>query len=1049
MTDHTKTPSDENDLATQSLCSAAQLSSNHVLVNRFKIVAALGQGAQGNVYHAYDQLLEVDVAIKVIQNELQDFSHLTIIRNEVLLARQLQHKNIIPIFDVFEDQGLVFFTMEYIQGEPLIKRIGQPITQTEFELWTAQLISALKACETAQIKHGDIKPDNILIDHQNNLRLIDFGIGQNIHSSVQAVSGHQDFSAPEVLYGGQSGIQSELFSAGKTIQLMLASVKLTAWSLANRFWQAKQQKFANKLCHVNPLKRPTLNQASDFYHQQSSISLLNGLMLSGLAVALVLLVWGLIKFDWISNQEQALPADTLQISLLHDGKSPLVQNLIDLFELPLSTNPQLSVITSNSIQQSNLNLGLNPSTIAEDRVTLASLYNLQALIVLSVNNIQGDDFLMRASVYAMPANKSVLEISQSVNANQLEADLTEFAGRLFSQLEVRLAEQFDDSEVALFSSGLATLGQPTVQTGEQTLTPDFLAEQTPGYAGAWYQAALNAWQQGDVQAAQEHLSMLFELGTSSSYWRLQARLLQAEMNDDLSLAQQSIQQLTDGFPDRADLLAKQAEIHEWAGDYASAIADYQQALELLPNNAKHWFELARLKIISGDSQSAIENELTRALVIYRKNNDLAGEGLVLNAFGIAHLRRAEYDIAEKYLTDTLALYDRQNYPLERVKSLANLATVDSLNGQYAKAKTALEEALDILREVGDTARQAHVIDTLGILHEEQGLYNQALDYYKRALDLRSALGDDIEKALSMSNVAFMHFLIGDFSLADIYWQQAKALFDKNNEQSHLQRTIQNLAQLSLAKGDHLKASRFLTQVSGQLDTSQKQEVMINKLLYSYLNFAEGALSNALTNLEEARQLAKQTEDSRALTEVNLWHGEICLRIADLACLQANINQASTTIAENMTEHQALLSWLKYSSELFDSKINAIEPLDFVQNIIQANIPVMTEMKILLDIQERLNLSADSLSMQRLKQIVKPIYYQQYMHLLFLQSDDQAARQALHTQLLSHPKYWRNHLYYSVFDDQKSQLKLQQLQAEWFAKLNEQQAKRYQEQYFEF
>lgn len=1050
MTEHIQNPSDEFDLATQSLRSAAQLDNDLILVNRFKIIAPLGQGAQGNVYHAYDQLLEVEIAIKVVETSLQDHSQLTVIRNEVLIARQLQHKNIIHIFDVFEDQGLVFFTMEYIQGEPLIHRLGKAISKADFKRWTQQLFSALSACESAQIKHGDIKPDNILIDNNNDLHLIDFGIGQHLHSDAVQTSGHQDYSAPEVLYGGSSGSQSELFSAGKTIQLMLASVNLNHFSILDRLWMSKNHNFVKSLCHPNPLKRPKLAQVNDFYHTQTIPNARqNSIIFAGLCITISLLLWLVIKANIGANHEASLPTDTIQLGIIHDGKSGLLQSLVGIFEMPLQTNQRLSVVDSIAIQQSAGNLALKPALVPADRVDLASLFSLDALIVLSINNMQADDFLIRASVYAMPADISLLEHSRSINANQLDKDLSEFATSLFALLEQQLAKQFDQSETQLLVSGVAALATDKVQSQASALLPSQLKQFAPEYAGAWYQAAYQAWLQGDIETTQANLEGLFALSTESTFWRLQGRLLQAEMNDDLDLATQSIQKLTEGYPNRADLLAKRAEIHEWAGDYSKAIADYQLALDLRPNNAHFWFDLARLKIISGDSQSAIENELTRALVIFRKNKDVTGEGLVLNAFGVTHLRRAEYDIAEKYLKDALALFDPERFSLERIKSLANLATVDTLKGQYVEAKAALEEALALLEVEGDTTRQAHVIDTLGILHEEQGLYEQAHGYYKRGLDMRSVLGNSREKAQSMSNVAYMHFLIGDFSLADIYWQQAKTLFESNNEQSHLNRTLQNLAQLSLAKGDHLKAARYLTQVSQQLDASQKQELMINKLLYSFLNFADGALSSAIDNLTQAKVLAEETEDSRALTEIHLWHGEICLLIVDTVCLQQQIASAQQFIAESMSEQQVLLAWLQLSADLMIAESVSAEPFEFVQQLKQANIPVLTEMKILLDIQERWSLPLTSQSMQRLEHIVKPIYYQQYMHLLYLQAAQEEARAALHRQLLAHPKYWRNHIYYRVFDDPKSQDKQRQLNTEWLNQLTEEQAKLYREYYLEF
>ncbi|GAC35813.1 hypothetical protein GPSY_0171 [Paraglaciecola psychrophila 170] len=331
-------------------------------------------------------------------------------------------------------------------------------------------------------------------------------------------------------------------------------------------------------------------------------------------------------------------------------------------------------------------------------------------------------------------------------------------------------------------------------------------------------------------------------------------------------------------------------------------------------------------------------------------------------------------------------------------------------------------------------------------YEEQGLYSQALSYYKKGLDIRTTNGGDINQAQSISNVAYMHFLIGDYSLADIYWQQAKALFNTSNEKLHLQRTLQNIAQLSMAKGDHLTATRYLADVSYQLDASNKQELMINKLLYSFLNFADGALTHSLENLLNAELIAQQTDDSRALTEVYLWHGEICLRTADLRCLSTQIDLVKSTIAGSMVEQQALLNWLIFSYDVETSEILSSESVKFVENIKTANIPATTKMKILLDIQERLSLPINSPIMQLLEQIVKPVYYQAYMNLLFLKSSQDTALTALREQLIAHPKYWRNHIYYQAFDDEKAQLKQLELLQDWMLQLTEQQAKSYRELY---
>lgn len=1041
MTDHKQNPPESENLATQKLHSASYLANKSILAQRFTIISPLGSGAQASVYHAFDQLLETDVAIKVVETSLTDPARLNVIRNEVLIARQLQHPNIIRVHDVFEDAGLVFFTMELVDGVALIEKLQQPISQSDFELWSQQLLSALQACETCEVQHGDIKPDNILIDAKNNLILIDFGIGLG-QSVGHQTSGHQDFSAPEVLYAGKSSTHSEVFSAGKVLELMLASVDTNRPSILSKWWFAKQTKFIAKLSHSNPSKRPNLSDAVNFHHsarvdyQGVVIALLFGLIISVATVVLIRLN---------GPTQQVLPEKTIQLAIIHDGKSALLSNLAELIEMPLQAHPQLAITSNYQALNTATNLDLQPESKPQDRVNLSSALGLDAVIMLTISGIEANDFLIRASLRTMPADISLAELTRKVNANSLEADLTEFASLLFQQLQSQLTQQFSPSETEAM---LPSMGSLSGVNDNQKSVQEALTEYAPQYPGGWYKAAEKAWFEGDIQTAEESLASLFALDGSDRYWALRGRLLQAEIRDDLPLAQQAINQLTETYTQRPDLLAKRAEINEWADNIEQAIADYQLVLKLTPNDGNIWFQLARLKIISGQAQNAIENELTRALVTFRKNKDSVGVGLVLNAFGVAHLRLAEYEAAEQYFSDALRHRDPKALPIERATTLANLANVVAINGDFAKAKNALEEAVILLRDVGDVSQQAHILDTLGFLHEEQGLYFKALGYYKKGLDIRVSNNGSVEQAQSMSNVAFMHFLIGDFSLADIYWQQAKALFIKNNDQLHLQRTILNLAQLSLAKGDQLTATRYLLDVSAQLDPSQQQEMMINKLLLSYLNFSKGSLSTALDILTQAKQIAQQTDDNRALTELYLWHGEICLRTADWPCLTEQIGLAKGTISNTMIEQNALLNWLEFSRNTDTAGLLPSEPLEFLHTIKNANIPVLTEIKILLDIQERLKLPLSSQSMQRLEQIVKPIYYQQYMNLLYLKSSQQDAKEALLEQLISHPKYWRNHLYYRVFNDDKSQLKQQKLQLDWMNKLTEDQAEAYRERYLE-
>ncbi|GAC16143.1 protein kinase domain-containing protein [Aliiglaciecola lipolytica] len=1013
MTD--RTSHNSNDLDTQAFVAAPEIKEGRILAKRFKVLKSIGNGAQADVYLTYDELLETEIAIKVVESSAQDPQSLNSIRNEVLLARKLQHPNIIRIFDVYEDSGLIFFTMEFIEGEPLFKRITQPISKSLYQDWSIQLFNALIACQSAGIKHGDIKPDNIIIDSNNQLRLIDFGIGQ-IDGKQEQTSGHKEYSAPEVIHTGQSSPTSEAYSAGKVLDVMLKAVTFEKNNAMSAKWKRKQQSLIAKLTHPHPDSRPTLNLVIESLSENNSSYQVSK---KGLFIAIsIMTVVILLAVRIMLPDRPTLPNKVVQLAVVNDGTSELLSQLSQLLALPLQTEPKLALNSINHTQNAIENLSLQPSTNANDRVELATLLNLDAMILLNIANIDGNNFLVRASIFTYPEDFSLFEITQTVNANTLGQDLKEFSQKIQSQLFSYI---------------------------DNTSTP---SNENNSIAGNFFLSAESAFNNYDVENTEKNLESLFNLATKSQYWTLKGRLLQAELNEDLALAQQSIAKLVELYPNRADLLAKRADIYQWSDQNDLAINDYQAALTISPSNGQLWFELARLKIITGQTQSAISNELTKALVTFRQTGDKAGEGLVLNAFGVAHLRLSEYDAAQRYFQDSLAIRNAEDFPLDRANTLANFANTAAINGQFDIAKESLEEASLLLKKEGDIGEQAHVLDTLGFLHEEQGLYYDALKYYKAGLDLRVSQSSSIEQAESMSNVAYMHFLTGEFSLADIYWQQANSLFSKSNELSHLLRTWQNLAQLSLAKGDDLAARRYLQQVSQKIDSAHQQELMINNLLFSYYHFANANLQSAMDKIDEAKQIAMQTDDSRALTEIHLWQGEVCLRIVDTACLEEQLSYASEMISSTMLEQHAVLIWLQFALNVIKSDLAPSAPEQFLSQLDQVKIPAMTEMKILLDIQERLKLPLDSKIMTRLNEMVKPIFYQQYMDLLFIQAVDADSKRSLQQQLVSHPNYWRNHLYYTRLEGDQFQQKQQELQSEWLSQLNEQQADAYREHYLE-
>jgi tetratricopeptide (TPR) repeat protein/tRNA A-37 threonylcarbamoyl transferase component Bud32 len=154
--------------------------------SRYHIIKLLGIGGMGAVYQAWDAELSVAVALKVIRPEVSrdPVAAREIERRfkqELLLARQVTHKNVVRIFDLGEIDGIKYITMSYIQGTDLattLRQSGRLAVPTVVPL-ARQIVEGLKAAHEAGVVHRDLKPANIMVEGSDHAIVMDFGIARS------------------------------------------------------------------------------------------------------------------------------------------------------------------------------------------------------------------------------------------------------------------------------------------------------------------------------------------------------------------------------------------------------------------------------------------------------------------------------------------------------------------------------------------------------------------------------------------------------------------------------------------------------------------------------------------------------------------------------------------------------------------------------------------------------------------------------------------------------------------------------------------------------
>ncbi len=196
------------------------------LGNRYDVLELIGAGGMGTVYRARDRELDDLVALKVIRSELaNDDAIIERFRREVKLARRVTHRNVARTFELGHADGLMFCTMELVEGESLTRRLRRlpRLSTAEVVGIAGSLCEALTAAHAVDVIHRDIKPDNVLIAAGGRIVLADFGIA-SVRVDVRSdLSGTPAYMAPEQARGEPATPATDVYAVGVLLYEMLTN----------------------------------------------------------------------------------------------------------------------------------------------------------------------------------------------------------------------------------------------------------------------------------------------------------------------------------------------------------------------------------------------------------------------------------------------------------------------------------------------------------------------------------------------------------------------------------------------------------------------------------------------------------------------------------------------------------------------------------------------------------------------------------------------------------------------------------------------------------
>ncbi len=230
-------------------------------LSRYRIVEKLGSGGMGVVYQAHDEILGREVALKVLPpGLLQDAKSRKRFRNEAEALSKVRHPNVAVIYDFDSQDALDFIVMELIPGIALDQKIvNGPLPEEEVLRLGLQLAEGLSAAHDRGVIHRDLKPGNLRLDHDDRLKILDFGLAKSSASEgntetltePDAIQGTLPYMAPEQLLGEKADTRTDVYACGAVLYEMATGRRL--------FADGKKTRLVHAIVHKSPAPPRSLN----------------------------------------------------------------------------------------------------------------------------------------------------------------------------------------------------------------------------------------------------------------------------------------------------------------------------------------------------------------------------------------------------------------------------------------------------------------------------------------------------------------------------------------------------------------------------------------------------------------------------------------------------------------------------------------------------------------------------------------------------------------------------------------------------------------------
>jgi tetratricopeptide (TPR) repeat protein len=900
--------------------AATALKAGDVLGGRYEILELLGEGGMGAVYKARDRELERFVAIKVIRPELAvSLPILARFKQELLLAHQVTHKNVIRIYDLSEADNVKFITMEFIEGEDLrhVLQAKGKFSPAEATAVIRQVCLALEAAHGVGVIHRDLKPQNIMQDKQGRILVMDFGLARSVDSDgmtrTGALVGTMEYMSPEQAMGQALDQRSDIFALGLIFyELLTGKMPYKADSVVASLLKRTQERAAPVSSHDGAIPKqlstlvsrciePDVNLRYQNVSQiladldawrdgraAASIRFPTGAKpwgqavpwhwIGGIAAALVLVVVGfMLRGKLFGPKAHAGPAVSLAILPFRNasgdpGMDWLGPSIAEMLSTDVGQSAQLRTVSPNNMQQIFSDLRISPSTALDATAIRRVADSSKADRVVWGQYVKlGDQIRIDASLQDMKNDRTVPLRIDVPSDKEIPGAIDRLAESIRQKLALGedVVKELKASSFQPTTQSVAALrdynqGVKLRRDGnnlEAQREFEAATKEDPGFALGWARLAQSYSSLGydgeAEQAAQKAVSLSQNLPEAEKYM---ISAIRSQVTKNYAEAIKAYETLAKASPDNYDVELALVGLYQESGALDKARDILEKLVAANRKDVVATVELGRVTIKSGDPQGSLE-PLNRgySLAIQADNQEQKAASLHLIAVAYGMLSKPEDDLRNEQ--DALVIWRLIGHKRGLAFSLNESARTQAVLGKNKEAQANYQEALQIRREIGDKRGVGATLLDFGNFVDDRGDHDQALKLFKESLQVQRDTSNEGLQATCLNNIGTVYAEKGQYEDALTYYQQALQLREKSKVPQDIVEAVHNLGETAADMGQYDQAiSYYLRALELRRGMADPHGAAIESYSLGRLFDYQGRLGAAINSKGDALKALRDTKD---------------------------------------------------------------------------------------------------------------------------------------------------------------------------------------------